>query len=68
MSPYRVQKVEEVTLLFSAGGQSCPHAFVIALTGFAASPLSDQTIDYALADLLFVVIIDPEVPRKRAVG
>ena len=51
-----LEKLEEVALLFSAGGEGGPLAFVVALAGFASRALSEEAVDHALADLLFVVV------------
>ena len=48
---------EEVAILLSAGGNCRPHAFVIPLARFPPGTLRDLAVDYAVANLLFAMII-----------
>ena len=71
-----LEKLEEVALLFLAGGDGGPQAFVVTLADFASGALSDEAVDHALADLLFVVVVggfqslgehEPEVVLRQVV-
>ena len=47
----------EATTLLAAGGDCCPHPFIVALPRLATSTLSYQTIYHTVSDLLFAVIV-----------
>ena len=52
-----VEEGEEVTILLFAGGDCGPHAFVIALSSFPTSALGDFSVDHAVANLLFAMVV-----------
>ena len=45
-----VEEGEEVAVLFLAGSDGCPHAFVITLASFTACSLRDLSVDHTVAE------------------
>ncbi len=52
-----MEELEEAAPLLAAGGNCSPHPLVITLAHFAASPLSNATVDHTVAHLLFTVVV-----------
>ena len=52
-----MQEREEVSVLFLASRDHCPHPLVIALSRCAARALGDLSVDHAVPNLLLAVIV-----------
>ncbi len=52
-----VDKLEDISVLFFAGGNCRPYAFAPAHTGLAASALCDASVDHGVANLSFGPVI-----------
>ena len=57
------QECEKVSLLLLTSGDGGPHSLVITLTGLTAGALGDLPVDHAMADLLFSVVVQPQISK-----